>query len=222
MMFKIAMELNNRIVGIPWIAKHAGLVRDVTRDEIALNENNEPTVLSSSTFPIASGADGRECWESGRYTDLMPSDAHTSVAFWRETTPLAYTDDETLPRGFQRWAGALRLIVWADMQRIGYVSDWQINHLIVDILRQYSAGEQASTRDARAIRLNESGYESMVIEYQPTAQIINGADVWSGYTVGDIVESMLYPFATFAVDFDVSVVFNPQCTVPLVTTPIEC
>lgn len=202
----IATELKTKILELGLTERFGGLVQPVTQDV-----NGD-----SFTFPISCDVSGKECFETGKYADLVPNSSYKSVLYFEQIGDVGRPEITGAKRNTIKWSATLRLVGWLNLDKLGEtdcaVTD-QVVYTIIDKVTEgngvYDISNAAFTNAKMTVRLDR------VVKKSP--------DIFRAYSYSEFVGNLVYPFDYFAVDFAVNLYVNKACLTAYVpSTPIDC
>jgi hypothetical protein len=197
MIYIIDQTIRSKITGLNFIERYGGQAIAVTAD---FPDENGP---NRKTFPVSANLSSAECFEQGKYKNLVPNDAYKSVSYIEE---LGQQPIETVgaKSGFFRSAARIRVVVWLNYQKLGLSdskgSDRFTMALIKAVMNQ---GKQyAISVDNVAGTLKVS--DARIVEKNP-------AVIFGRYTYSNMPHLFFYPYDYFAVDFILDVMIQGNC-----------
>jgi hypothetical protein len=206
MISTIITELKTKILTLGLTERFGGLVQPVTQD---LDGNR-------FTFPISCDVSGKECFETGKYADLVPNSSYKSVLYFEQIGDMGQPEYVGPKRNALKWSATLRLVGWLNLDKLGEtdcaVTDQVVYTIIDKVLEnngQYSITNAAFTNATMNVRMDR------IVKKSP--------DIFRNYTYSEFVGNLVYPFDYFAVDFDVDLIVPKSCIIAYTpSTPIAC
>ncbi len=211
MLNEIIKTISPRIQALPFVERYGGLVRTAQR-VVNMGTPDEPRNVRQS-FPVSCSVSHRDCWEQGRFTDLVPNDAHKSIFYFEEITPLTFTgmSKDLGKRDVQVWEGRVRLIGWLNLPALGIDSC------------QASAGAVGSVIKAIGRGRSTSLPWNATIEFNAVQQQMKSEALFNRYSYSDKAYLFFWPYDCFGLDVQVKMYIQPKCLPDLeIGDPIPC
>lgn len=201
----IEQALKSQITGLNFIEKYGALARPLTV-KVA---TSQPDRFRSAVVPVSCDVSHEDCFEGGKYKELIPDESYMSLAYLEQQNGARVTSARQLLNGEED----LRLVVWLNYKKLG----------IADC-----AG---TTRFALAIAKAIRGHREFSVDgVDGTLHVINmrfveddPKAVFGKYDYGDKEKFFFWPFGFIAIDFTAKVSVNPNCLTDITLgTEIEC
>lgn len=202
MIGSVIKQLGDQLEALDWVEVYGGLVQTMRiRQGEAENE-------VYNVFPISCDVSEADCVSDQRYQDLVPNDSKRSILYFETLNGLQDVGPQKIGRGstnrFRRvFRGAVRLVGWLNMQRLGvdecYGADMAVRSIIKMLNNEYNVFPPGS--------LFENG------EIDFTIQRIVPKDhkvIFGRYNYLDSNGYWLYPFDFFAIDLSIRLIL-PLC-----------
>lgn len=204
MIFLLEQALRTTVTDINFIERYGGIVQAVSR----VRENGV------DIFPVSRYVSVSDCFDNGRYRDLVPDDSYKSVAYWEqrgssEITPIG-------PKGLLwRISQTMRLVCWLNLAKMG--------------LTDYDAVDQLELYAIKAIH-GQSGDVNTSLGYKFSYNVISfrtvpreAQAVFKPYSYQDQQQAYFWPNGFFAVDFTIRAELAAGCIVePELGAEISC
>jgi hypothetical protein len=203
MIATVATAIKDHIVSnLPWAERVGGLAI-VAKQPIMTTIEGEQRKTGENLFPITNDLEGRTCWESGRYFDLLPGSAYKSVIYFEQLREVRFSDDLLQVDKFRRfsWTGQIRLVCWLNLKKFGWENTGLADLCLADLVSIILANER-KVPFGRIVVDNEmftNAYLDIRIGGEP---IRDGNVIFSRYSVSEVANNLLYPFEFFALDLD--------------------
>lgn len=209
--------LKPTITAMPWVERYGGVAIRLAKTETFDGREIR------RYFPVSSDLTDAQCWQQGRYLDLVPNAKRRSILYWEVVTD---TQDVNTPISglYRSTQGArsvkvyylrarARLVYWLNLKKLGLAPDnSQLDHTLsaseVVALSLINALEKGNFQidGAGAVQLSEP-----VIKPK-------SPEIFDRYTYGSDVEKfMLYPYDYGAVEFTVNITVPKSCISDFVT-----
>ena len=189
---EIANILKDKIDGLPFVDRIAGLVTTLT-----LSEETEAG-KKRKTFPVACNVSQADCM-AGRYQDLVPDTAKKSVLYFEEVEGAQMTGMEGNKMNFR---STLILVGWLNLKKMGLTDCGWSSTAVLQIIRELSAYMQPSNHGNKFIHFKVTGI----------SQAKKTSAVFSKYTYDEAVtQYLIYPYDYFAVNIAFEFSINKNC-----------
>lgn len=186
-MHEIEQLLAPRIMSIPWVGRYGGMTYDITKD--------------GKTYPISENISQQECWEEGKFLDLVPDSTYSSIVFFQESKPL-------INDNYGRATGSLLLFCWVNYPMIGESSSNR-TRIIRDVSSvMYSVPDSINASSISINCIAKTKAESVAF--------------FSKYAYKGEGSLYMYPYDVFTFDLEVKCMYNAACTVSQAKTQIDC
>lgn len=186
----VCSTLKDRLESTEMVERLAGLVT--------------PVSYEGRSYPIASDVDGAECFETGRYKDLIPNDKFKSVIYFEDRGGFRFLGF-TQKYNMTEWEGTVRLVAWLNLAKLGItdpaVTD-RVLFTIADKLLEEKGFHQITATgwgDNAKLRVSIVG----------TAQ--RDSRIFSPYSYSEMPKLLVYPYDFFAIDLRVTVMVGRSC-----------
>lgn len=190
------------ITALPWIERYSGLSR-VRRRKIQVEGKS-----TTQSYPVSCACSASDCWNLGKYKDLVPDSKYRSVTYWEQQGDMIYSKIDGMGRksGLRQFTGNLKLISWFNLLALGKDDCNFCLEAFTDILKLFK--NKIPTKD---LTDNPLMIQNLVFEVQN----LNGKEtsnrVFSRYTYGDIQELFEYPYDYCTIDISISFIANIDC-----------
>ena len=192
---ELASVLRNKLTGLPFVEKLAGLVQTV--EDLTFSDDDTQTILYRKRFPVSYdvvGA-GNDC--TGREKDLQPDSSKKSIIYFEDFGSRV----NTLNDGMIDFASSLRLVCWLNR-----------NLLVGDAYQEITA----YCMTAIIGKLCNPKYQNLGIFAQllvkPTIIPAQNSDLFSRYTYDQNVRQYLRPpYEFFGIDLQCTYKSSSKC-----------
>jgi hypothetical protein len=201
--------IRDEIALLGYIEKITGVVQKV----IQYDESEQAEALGlkvvKSAYPVSSQVTARDCWERGRYTDLVPDSRKKAICYFEPQSSIGInTDGNTI-----YFKQSFRCVVWLNLQLLGVANEYVTETVILDINK--------AINETKFFQFNGS---TLGLQAQTTGIIHREPSIFSEYTYNnETMQNVMYPFDYFAIDFNLLVIAGESCFpkfTPL--APITC
>lgn len=201
---KIAYIIKEKLTGLSFVDKIAGLVRPV---KINVIKDGVPVL---KTFPIATDVDYELC-NSGIYKDLIPDSKYVSILYFEDNG----TNFNYLEKRWVSFTSRLTLVCWLNVKKMQectkYTSSTEAILSILSQLPEHPFNLSAPDDIFREIRISS------------ISEVIKSNLIFSRYSYDEInSQYLLYPFDYFALNMAVDYKVNLACVEELNMSPCTC
>jgi len=184
--------LSTNIKALDFVERYGGMVSTIHTKQDDFEANGKGTI---KRYPVACDVNDVDCNNLSIYQDLVPNDTKTSVVYWEELSPMTNVG-ETATKSFyqKRFRGTARLIVWANLAKLGSSS------CNGDLMAMQLELERVISRKGQI----QSGlYANSFIKIQPVKDVQQDINtVFGKYDYPKERNYYLYPFGYFAIDVE--------------------
>ena len=201
----IADIIVDKIAGLAWVEKYAGLTRPIT---ISQPNPNGATTPVKKTFPVACNVTPEECDKKGLYNDLMPNSKYKSVMYF-EDFGINITGSDA---HYINCQSTLRLVCWLNGKKLGYDGCGISSIAVMGILKVF-AGMFNPFNEGNFVKIKIGAVSEAPKEPQ----------IFTKYSYDESASQLLmYPFDYFALNLrvDFSIPFN--CITDFEVLPEQC
>lgn len=191
----IEQSLCSAILGMGYIERYGGIVRPVN-----IRQEADEGVFVDRIFPVSCGVTGTDCFDGGKYLDLVPDDQYKSVAYFEQRGG-ASLEQSTVHR--KMWSGVeqVRFVCWLNYPALGLDDCRGPERFALATLAQI-VGTRDFTVDGISGRLDIS--RASIAERDP-------AQVFGRYSYADKQWAFFWPYDFFAIDFTAKVTILGGC-----------
>lgn len=201
MIAELLQVLAPSITELPFVHKYGGLARKVSR-QIAVNP--EETIFRTETYPVSPTVSHKHCWEEGRYLELVPDEAYSSIFYFEDVNGMDFKGYEDISgRHFLKFAGRVRLVGWLNLPALGISDTEKKGFFTVSLINAINKQFVNITSPWKVHRLrfvvskDESRSRNPFSEY--------------GWTDREVQGRLMHPFDFINILVNVEAVFSPRC-----------
>lgn len=218
MINEIVKLISPKIIALPWVERYGGLVRTAVRQvnvNVAEDREDRP-IWQRQAYPVSCEVSGTDCWDNGRYMDLLPNEGVKSIVYFEELTGMTFNGlDATYPGRVkvQNWTGEVRLIAWINQPALG-MNECSIS---ADI-----AGSLLNALMSNGGKLTGHPWQAYV-KMEVIGQEPKTNGLFARYTYDPQSELLFYPFDFVALRVRLTMQVNANC-IPDFTPaePVTC
>lgn len=196
MIEKIIETIGPSITALPWVDRYGGL----TRNAIQVKVDEETGFSEELVFPVSSTTTGN-CFETGKYKELIPNDAYKSVSFWALNGPIQVTPDKVGHADTIRYQGFADFKAWINLKKLGLAQEY--NPLIPVTLMNAVNPES----------INIDGI--VMLRIKPAQLNVRNENVFAGYSFNERITHVLYPYDYFSITFEFYMQVQADCVANL-------
>lgn len=202
MIHHIVSPINTVITGLPYVGKYGGIVNTATRLVQVGEDANGIPIYKREAYPIACGVSAQQCWETGRYQDLIPDDSFRSIFYLEQIDGVRYDGIETLPgHTFHKFTERLRLVGWLNLAKLG-ISDCAGSTAIeLDLVKNLHLKLKAIEDPIKIFKL-----ECQVVNIEPKHK-----NPFEKYSYDEQAEMWLYPYDYVSLILEVRFSLHENC-----------
>ena len=210
MIEQIIKGFDTKITATGWIERYGGLVRTITKGFPV----DEGVVYKS--FPVSCGVTAKECWEKGKYQNLVPDDKYKSIAYWEQRGPVSCQKSTRVSADLylNEFSAPVSFICWLNMPKLGF-DDCGNSHLFeAQMLKILTTG---------SVFITDPPYDIMELSVVIDGVAPKNETIFTKYSYEDRTHLLMYPFDFFSVNLTFKWKVN-LCAVPDVTLgePVIC
>lgn len=164
------------------------------------------------TFPVSMALSAAQCFNQGKYANLVPNDRYKSVAYLEGLGSPAQIGFKDAKKGVARISQAAKLVVWLNLQKLGITNQADIGLLALAAVDALQA----------TYPISYGGATGRMEVLNATVRLDrNGA--FGGYSYVDKQALFMWPYGFFAVEFQAIIELPRKCLEPIESMqPIEC
>ncbi len=195
MINSIIQSFTEKVTALNWVERYGGLVRPAVKTFIDENSG----LIYNKTYPVSCDVTEKECWEKGRYQDLIPNDRYKSITYFEQRGSIAIRETQFGGRDVLEFSAPMLFVAWLNLPKLG-ISECS-----------------SPVFEASAIKmLMNMGVIELPFQALGFKVIIDGSSpknegVFTKYSYGDKFGLLLYPFDFFSISIIVRWYVQPQC-----------
>lgn len=187
------------LLALPWVSRYGSIIKVASR-YVEGGEGEGEGYMES--FPISCNVSGTDCWDNGKYLDLVPNDAHTSITYFEEVDGFQPVTEARRVKNVTMLKGQLRFVGWFNTLKLGLdvcdIQPYVIGDLY-DLLNRKIHGYDSGVMKFVEIKLELDSIEPKTINpFEP-------------YSYRENNGLLLHPYDFISVIVNVTLRFNPNC-----------
>jgi hypothetical protein len=204
--------IRDNISALGYIEKCAGLVQKV----IQYDESEQAQALGlkvvRSSYPVSSQINALECWQNGRYTDLVPSSEKMSLAYCEATSDIMESFVRNMDYA-KEYSQSFKYVFWLNLPKMGISTEYVKENIIIEALRVIN---ETMGFQFGGVQMGMIASTNLISHHEPS--------IFSEYTYdNNVIQNMMYPYDYFAINFKVTALISDNCLPPFVlSSPIQC
>lgn len=207
MIRKVIQQVSHKITALPFVQRYGGVVQTVTKLDVI-----DEGLVIENRFPVSCSTTALQCWEQGKYKNLIPDDSYKSIFYFEERDAFRLVSRREMKGQGIEYSARVRLVGWLNLAKLGS-QDCELSDIIAFNCIGALTGSYTITTPVQGI-----------VQIRPVGMVPKGLEIFERYTYNEReVGFLLYPYDYFAVDFDVIMSMNPGCLDTFTpTTEIDC
>lgn len=199
----ILNQWTDEIAALPFIERYGGLVRPMRVQMPSSGGTIE------KTFPVSCSVSASNCFESGKYRDLVPDDRYKSVAYWEDLSGLSFLPGRRA--GTLRATATVRFVCWVNLKAVGIDSCDGLEALVMNAIGL----TESKTNIDDPVRIASITMKPVGIESKDLR-------VFQSYSYDDLDKMFYFPYDFFAIRYEISFLISKDCLPTIEINPIEC
>jgi len=202
MITQLIKPISTIITTLPYVSRYGGIVNTASRSvEIGTTEEGHP-IYHKETFPVACGVSAVECWEDGRYADLIPNDNFNSIFYFEQIDGMRYEGVvQNKAKTFHKFSERLRLVGWLNLSRFGIIDCTGADAISIGLIKALNAEWKDLDDPMKIYRL-----ESEVINIEPKHY-----NPFEKYAYNEMSEMWMYPYDYVSMIIEVRAQIAEEC-----------
>lgn len=207
-MIRLATEvLKPIVIALPFVERFGGLAKAITA-----NFEGSGDAFAAKTFPISCDLNSKECFELGKYQNLLPNDKYKSVAYFEHNNNTKLVESNLIGNPWEA-STTIRFVCWLNMRLLGLDDCFGTSRFEI-VTAKDIIGVHRFTVDSIDGKLTVR--TANIVQKDPRV-------IFGRYSYADKDHVFHHPFDFFAIDFDLKIEINPAClndmTIP---DPLDC
>lgn len=203
----IEQTLRSNILNLGFIGQYGGIAHAVN-----VPQEGQGGALVPRLFPVSCYLSAADCFETGKYNDLVPDDRYASVAYFEQRGGAGVTIDGPRRREW-KFSEEMRFVCWLNYSRLG-LDDCKGSERFALAALDTIFGVHDVNTDGLTGRLNVTRARIAPREYQR---------IFGQYSYGDKQWAFFFPYDFFAVDFTAELTIGGGCVDDVdLGTPVAC
>lgn len=208
----IIQSIGHKVTDLSFIERYGGLVQ--TARQIQEVTDGQFTEVA---FPVSCNVNASQCWEDGKYQDLVPNDQYSSIAYFEDRNGSQFngTVKDRPKQSYMQFTHNVRFVCWLNLQKLGITECHAPKAVLQALKALYCKNENIET---------SSGLKLSRFNMNVTSQLPKDANIiFDRYTYAHCQDALLYPFDYFAFNVQLSYNINPSCFEDwAINTPVNC
>jgi len=184
---------------IPWVERISGLVTRAVQP-VMVNVDGQLAKIGENVYPIADDLEGKQCFESGRYFDMLPSSAYKSVVYFEQTAPVQRLENKDNKGKIWVFQTDVRLVCWLNLKKFGEENPGLADVAMLAIMKRVLETKGQTLEQSGNIPVNDDRLTNARLEVSILGQPVTDRNIFARYSISEIAENLLYPFEFFAID----------------------
>lgn len=195
---------------VPWVERISGLVTRATQPIMDTFEGRE-VKIGDMFFPVADDVEGKACWESGRYFDMLPNSNYKSVLYFEQTSAVQKLDNKDIKGKIWVFQVDVRLVCWLNLKKFGEENPGLADMAMLNVMKRLLETKGRGLVGAGDIPINDERITNGKLDVLVLGQPINDSSIFARYSIAAIADNLLYPFEFFAIDLRCRLEVPKEC-----------
>ena len=196
-MINAVLELiKSTITEKPFVERYGGLV---------IRVNNESSNGRPCYFPVSCNVEAAQCFEQGRFLDLMPNSEYSSLFYWECIKDLTLQSAGSRKNNEQVHRGTIRLVGWLNLVKLGWAGECdRAEKVAYELLRDIEAGNRYTMA---------SPFIGSSVDMCFSSLVCRDPAIFSKYSYDEkkLMSCLLGLYDFFAIDLDVKIHTKLNC-----------
>jgi hypothetical protein len=203
MLYIIEPALRAKAEALPFVERYGGIAHPITANFAG---------DGLKTLPVSMSLTGAQCFDQGKYINLVPDDRYKSVSYFEGLNSPARIAFSGEKRGIATISQSVRFVAWLNMTRLGYDNQAQVGLMALAAV--------AAFQDKYPITFaGKSGR----MEVTSARVLLDKNSAFGGYTYVDRQHLFMWPYAFFAVEMETVTQLPMRCLEELEAgEPLQC
>jgi hypothetical protein len=195
MINSIIQAFTDQVISLPWVERYGGLVRPAVKTFIDENSG----LIYNKTYPISCDVNEKECWEKGRYQDLIPNDKYKSITYFEQRGAITIKETQMTGREMLEFNAPITFVAWLNLPKLG------ISECSSPVF------EASAIKMLMNLKVSELPFQALGVKVIIEASSPKNEGVFTKYSYGDKFGLLLYPFDYFSININIRWYVQPQC-----------
>lgn len=203
MINQLIQPLSDIITSLPYVDRYGGIVNTVSRlVQVGSTDEGQP-IYDKEYFPISCGVTSKECWEDGRYQDLIPNENFSSVWYFEQIDGMRYEGEIRKAGGytFYKFTEKLRLVGWLNLPKLGIEACNGSDLIVLGLVKRLNNTWKSLDDPMKIYNL-----DTTFVEIEPKHR-----NPFEKYSYNEMAEMWLYPYDYVSVIVQVDAILAEAC-----------
>jgi hypothetical protein len=191
----IIQAFTDKIISLNWVERYGGLVRPAVKTYIDENSG----LIYNKTYPVSCDVTEKDCWEKGRYADLIPNDKYKSITYFEQRGAVTVKASSFGGRDMLEFNAPLSFIAWLNLPKLG-ISECSTPVFEASAIKMFM--EKITP---------EMPYKAHEVKVIIDSLNPRNEGVFTKYSYGDKLGLLLYPFDFFSINLNIRWFVQPHC-----------
>jgi hypothetical protein len=203
MLYIIEPVLAPKIQALPFIERYGGIAHPMTHSF---------GTETLKTFPVSMSLTGAQCFDQGKYANLVPDERYKSVSYLEGLTSpgqITFSDPKSHIATITQ---SIKLVVWLNMAKLGRTSQADVGLMALAAIAAIQGNYPVNYAGARGR-----------LEVNRATVRMDRSGAFGGYSYTDKQPLFMWPFGFFAVEFNTITQIPKGCLTEIENlSPIDC
>ena len=203
MLYIIEPVLAPKIQALPFIERYGGIAHPMTHSF---------GTETLKTFPVSMFLTGAQCFDQGKYANLVPDERYKSVSYLEGLTSpgqITFSDPKSHIATITQ---SIKLVVWLNMAKLGRTSQADVGLMALAAIAAIQGNYPVNYAGARGR-----------LEVNRATVRMDRSGAFGGYSYTDKQPLFMWPFGFFAVEFNTITQIPKGCLTEIENlSPIDC
>jgi hypothetical protein len=203
MINEIVKPIGEAIADLEFVARYGGIVNVVSRlDQIGETDEGVP-IVREQRYPVACGVTSLECWENGRYQDLIPNDNFASIVYFEQMDGMRFEkiEEGNARQIFYTFSERLRLVAWMNLAKLGIEDCNGGSAISLALIKQLT----------RTYKDLSEPFDISRLVITPVAIEPKHQNPFSKYTYNELDAMWMYPYDYLSIIVEFKITVNKNC-----------
>lgn len=215
MTYTALKDILPNITSLGLFQRLSALAIPVTRTEVIETETSSIEV--KKTYPVGWGISDTQCWDQGRYKELIPDHSYISLGYFEEVGGL--TPDRNADQHNLLYTGQVRFVFWANIPKLNLNDAGNTTMTVSDNIAMAVID---AVQDRRTV-ISDAQFINSYATLRDAKVEQKSAAIFSKYSYENVEALLLWPYDFGAVTFTLRIEVPRGCVQPITAgTPIDC